>query len=76
MEEKKPNNTRIVWARSLSNRDIAGLLQMKLLETRARRESHVDLLQELVHEIKFRLSGGKANAKSGAKTSADASESA
>lgn len=51
----KPNNTRIVWARGLSNQDIADLLQMKLLESRASRGTQVSLLNELVHEIKFRL---------------------
>jgi hypothetical protein len=76
MEEKKPNNTRIVWARSLSNGAITELLQMKLLESRAGRGTHVELLNELVHEIKYRLSGGKQNAKPGTKAQADARESA
>ena len=53
------NNTRIVWARGLSNDEIAGLLQMKLLESRVRRGTRVTLLNELVHEIKFRLGGDK-----------------
>ena len=53
------NNTRIVWARGLSDKDISSLLQMKLLESRARRGTRVTLLNELVHEIKYRLSGDK-----------------
>lgn len=54
-EKKKPANVRIIWARSLSNEDISDLLQMKLLESRAERGTQVSLLNELVHEIKFRL---------------------
>jgi len=51
----KPGNVRITWARGLSNQEISDLLQMKLLETRAERGTQVSLLNELVHEIKFRL---------------------
>lgn len=60
VETDKPpakQNTRIVWARGLTDQDIADLLQMKLLESRAERGSQVSLLNELVHEIKFRLAG-------------------
>jgi hypothetical protein len=55
LEKDKKSNVRILWARSLSDRDIAGLLQMKLLEARVTRGTHVELLNELVHEIKHRL---------------------
>ena len=58
-KDKDKNNTRIVWARGLSDADIAGLLQMKLLESRVRRGTRVALLNELVHEIKYRLMGKK-----------------
>ena len=51
-----PTQTRIKWARGLSNDDICDFLQGKLLESRAERESRVPLLNELVHEIKHRLS--------------------
>jgi hypothetical protein len=54
-KKDKKGNVRITWARSLSDRDIANLLQMKLLESRATRETHVSLLNELVHEVKHRL---------------------
>ena len=49
------SNRRIAWARGLSDQDIADLIQMKLLEARADRVSQVSLLNELAHEIKFRL---------------------
>jgi len=54
-EKTNPSNVRITWARGLSNQDISDLLQMKLLESRAERGCRVALLNELVHEIKFRL---------------------
>ena len=54
-EKANPSNVRISWARGLSNQDISDLLQMKLLESRADRGSQVFLLNELVHEIKFRI---------------------
>ncbi len=47
--------TRITWARGMSNDDICDFLQGKLLESRADRGSTVPLLNELVHEIKHRL---------------------
>ena len=59
-EKQKPKeNTRVTWARSLTNGDIASLLQMKLLESRVMRKTKVVLLNELVHEIKYRLSPPK-----------------
>jgi hypothetical protein len=57
-KDKDKLNTRIVWARGLTNDDICGLLQMKLLESRARHVTRVGLLNELVHEIKHRLGPG------------------
>lgn len=57
-EEKEKGNIRITWARGLSDQEIVGLLQMKLLESRARRGTRVGLLNELVHEIKHRLEKG------------------
>lgn len=57
-DPKEKGNTRIVWARGLSDQEIVGLLQMKLLESRARRGTRVGLLNELVHEIKHRLEKG------------------
>lgn len=51
-----PTQTRIRWARGLSNDDMCDFLQGKLLESRADRQSSVALLNELVHEIKHRLS--------------------
>ena len=51
-----PTQTRIKWARGLSNDDICDFLQGKLLESRADRNTTVPLLNELVHEIKHRLS--------------------
>lgn len=54
-EVDKKSNVRIVWARSLADRDIATLLQMKLLESRVARGTHVELLNELVHEVRHRL---------------------
>jgi len=51
-----PTQTRIKWARGLSNDDVCDFLQGKLLESRADRQSSVSLLNELVHEIKHRLS--------------------
>jgi hypothetical protein len=51
-----PTQTRIKWARGMSNDDICDFLQGKLLESRAERGSSVALLNELVHEIKHRLS--------------------
>lgn len=57
-DPKEKGNTRIVWARALSDQEIVGLLQMKLLESRARRGTRVGLLNELVHEIKHRLEKG------------------
>ena len=50
-----PTQTRIKWARGLSNDDVCDFLQGKLLEARADRMSSVPLLNELVHEIKHRL---------------------
>lgn len=50
-----PTQTRITWARGMSNDDICDFLQGKLLESRADRGSTVPLLNELVHEIKHRL---------------------
>lgn len=47
---------RIQWARGMTNDEIADFLQGKLMEARASRDSCVPLLQELVHEIKHRLS--------------------
>lgn len=55
LKKDKKVNVRITWARSLSDRDIVSLLQMKLLEARADRGTHVPLLSELVHEIKHRI---------------------
>jgi len=62
----KPTNVRITWARNLKDMDIVDLLQMKLLESRAVRGTQVSLLNELVHEIKFRLTpkGQRGNADS------------
>lgn len=60
--EPKPSNRRIVWARGLSDKEIGDLLQMKLLESRAARRTEVPLLNELVHEIKHRISGSKRDA--------------
>lgn len=60
-EKTKPSNVRITWARGLSNQDISDLLQMKLLESRAERGCRVALLNELVHEIKFRLAPKRKN---------------
>lgn len=57
-DPKDKGNTRIVWARGLTDQEIVGLLQMKLLESRARRGTRVGLLNELVHEIKHRLERG------------------
>jgi len=54
-DSRPTSNVRITWARGLSDREIAGLLQMKLLESRVSRGTHVELLNELVHEIKHRL---------------------
>ena len=54
-DRPKSSNVRITWARGLSNQEIADLLQMKLLESRAIRGTECNLLNELVHEIKFRL---------------------
>ena len=54
-EKPNPSNVRITWARGLSNQEVSDLLQMKLLESRAERSAHVSLLNELVHEIKYRL---------------------
>ena len=51
-----PNQTRIIWARGLSNDKICDYLQGKLLESRADRSTQTLLLNELVHEIKHRLS--------------------
>ena len=51
-----PSQVRIKWARGLSNDDICDYLQGKLLESRADRATSVPLLNELVHEIKHRLS--------------------
>ncbi len=51
-----PTQTRIKWARGMSNDDICDFLQGKLLESRADRGVYVPLLNELVHEIKHRLS--------------------
>jgi hypothetical protein len=51
-----PTQTRIKWARGLSNDEMCDFLQGKLLEARAERSSQVSLLTELVHEIKHRLS--------------------
>ena len=53
LEEHK--KTRITWARGLTNYEIGGLLQMKLLESRASGGTEVNLINELVHEIKKRL---------------------
>lgn len=50
-----PSQVRIKWARGLSNDDICDYLQGKLLESRADRATTVPLLNELVHEIKHRL---------------------
>lgn len=57
-DTKKPTpaQTRIKWARGLSNIQICDFLQGKLLESRATRGTEVPLLNELVHEIKHRLS--------------------
>ena len=60
--KEKSTNVRIAWARSLSNEEIGELLQMKLLESRATRRTKVSLLNELVHEIKFRLTPKKRDA--------------
>lgn len=51
-----PSQTRIKWARGLSNDEVCDFLQGKLLESRADRTTTVPLLVELVHEIKHRLS--------------------
>ena len=50
--------TRITWARSLSNIQFDALLQDALLKTRASnpRTHDVVILEELVHELKSRLS--------------------
>jgi len=57
-DSKDRGNIRITWARGLSDQEIVGLLQMKLLESRARRVTRVGLLNELVHEIKHRFEKG------------------
>ena len=57
-DPKEKANTRIGGARGLSDQEIVGLLQMKLLESRARRGTRTGLLNELVHEIKHRLEKG------------------
>lgn len=58
---KKPGATpiqkRISWSQGLKNNDIINILQCKLMEARAPspQRTEVDLLPELVHEIKHRL---------------------
>jgi hypothetical protein len=52
---------RINWARSLSNKDITVILQEKLMDARSNSGKHVDLLTELAHEIKHRLTVTKYN---------------
>ena len=53
--EKDPRSVRIKWARTMTNEQICEFLQGKLLEARASRETTVQVLSELVHEIKHRL---------------------
>jgi len=64
-DEKKKDNretrqrkTRIAWARSLSNTEVCSILQNKLLEVRSTspRKHEVSMIEELVHEIKHRIS--------------------
>lgn len=57
-EVKKNTSTRIEWARSLSNDQMDAVLQDALLKTRSTipRVHDVILLEEVVHEIKSRLS--------------------
>jgi len=58
---KKPGATpvqkRISWSQGMKNKDIINILQCKLMEARAPhpQRTEVDLLPELVHEIKHRL---------------------
>lgn len=52
-----PVQKRISWSQGLRNNDIINILQCKLMEARAPspQRTEVDLLPELVHEIKHRL---------------------
>lgn len=52
-----PVQKRISWSQGLKNNDIINILQCKLMEARAPHPqlTEVELLPELVHEIKHRL---------------------
>lgn len=54
----KPNpaSTRIKTAKSFTNEDMCNILQVALLEARADRKPTADVLCEVLHEIKHRLS--------------------
>ena len=47
---------RIDWARGLSNEGICIILQSELHEARSAKRSSTKILNELVHEIRHRLS--------------------
>lgn len=56
VKDRDPASSRIEWARSLTNEEICAILQSRLLESRAAKDSKALILNELVHEIKYRLS--------------------
>jgi len=54
-----PLQRRIEWARSLTNEEICVIIQSALHESRSAKESRISLLNELAHEIRYRLSKSK-----------------
>jgi hypothetical protein len=56
---ERHHETRIEWARGLSNDTIAEILNAALMTARAERGASITVVNELAHEIKFRLLHGK-----------------
>lgn len=57
--KEQHSSKRIRWAQGLSNLQICDILQEKLMTSRAQNGMEVSLLNELAHEIKFRLTNTK-----------------
>jgi hypothetical protein len=60
-DPKRPSqiDVRIAWARELPNESIVEILNAALMTSRAERSATVRIVNELAHEIKFRLMHGK-----------------
>lgn len=53
--DKKKLDQKVLFARSLSSEQLTAVLQNELMKSREQRLPTVTLLNEIVHDLKFRL---------------------